>query len=226
MKFSTVEMLPACDLAPHPKNPNTHPDGQKNLLKRNIQKTGVRHPLILSNLSGKIVAGHMRLEIYKELGMELIPVIRQEFADEREEYAFMVADNEIQKFSETDMEMVMDESERLEIEYADLGIELADEDLESEINHRQPKAEKAEGEDVDAPPENEKQEKEKGQEEKGQEEKGKEEEENNQKKDSSSRPEIQIVVGLTKDEYLKLQEFLKSESKTSLEEYVKEILKS
>lgn len=49
------------ELIPHPKNPNTHPQSQIKILAQNIRYHGWRHPIVVSKLSGYIVAGHGRL---------------------------------------------------------------------------------------------------------------------------------------------------------------------
>ncbi|MBP3590379.1 MAG: ParB N-terminal domain-containing protein, partial [Muribaculaceae bacterium] len=44
-------------LVPNPKNPNTHPDTQIQLLGRVIRQTGWRQPITVSKRSGFIVKG-------------------------------------------------------------------------------------------------------------------------------------------------------------------------
>ncbi len=50
------------ELKPNPKNPNTHPKSQIELLGKIITKQGWRMPITVSNRSGLIVKGHARLE--------------------------------------------------------------------------------------------------------------------------------------------------------------------
>jgi len=91
------------DLKPHPKNRNIHPKSQIERLAKLMAHQGVRHPIIVSNLSGFIVAGHGRLQALKHLGLKEAPVDYQDFKDEAEEYAFLTSDNAIALWAELDM---------------------------------------------------------------------------------------------------------------------------
>lgn len=90
-------------LRPHPKNPNHHPKGQILLLARNIRELGWRHPVLVSRRSGYIIAGHARLEAAKVLGLSEVPVDYQAFASEKEELAYLLADNRLAELAEIDM---------------------------------------------------------------------------------------------------------------------------
>lgn len=91
------------DLKPHPKNRNKHPEDQIDRLAAIIKYQGFRHPIIVSHLSGLIVAGHGRLEAAKKLGLEKVPVDYQEFKSEEQEYAFLQSDNAIALWAELDL---------------------------------------------------------------------------------------------------------------------------
>lgn len=91
------------NLKPHPKNRNKHPKEQIQRLANIIKYQGVRHPIIVSQLSGFIVAGHGRLEAAKLLGMDAFPVEYQEFKSEEQEYAFLQSDNAIALWAELDL---------------------------------------------------------------------------------------------------------------------------
>ena len=52
------EVVDINDLKENPRNPNTHPSVQIDLLAQIIKKTGWRAPITVSNLSGFIVKGH------------------------------------------------------------------------------------------------------------------------------------------------------------------------
>ena len=55
------EEIAISELKPNPRNPNTHPKEQIELLAKIIKKTGWRSPITVSTLSGMIVKGHGRL---------------------------------------------------------------------------------------------------------------------------------------------------------------------
>jgi len=107
----------------NPKNPNKHDDKQVGLLAKLIDYTGFRHPIIVSKRSGFIVAGHGRLLAAKKLGYEQVPVDYQDFKDEAEEFAIMVADNKVSILAEHDDAMMIDLLKDIEIDdYDYLGI--------------------------------------------------------------------------------------------------------
>ena len=92
------------ELKENPKNPNTHSEEQIELLAKVIQKTGWRAAITVSNLSGLIVKGHGRLQAAKAAGFKEVPVEYQNFKDEEEEMAALLADNKIAELAEIDNE--------------------------------------------------------------------------------------------------------------------------
>ena len=107
--WCSYDKLVAVDeLLPNPKNPNTHPASQVNLLAQNIRYHGWRHPITVSKLSGFIVAGHGRLEAAKELGVAIVPVEYQDFATADNELAVLVGDNRLAELSSIDLNSLQD----------------------------------------------------------------------------------------------------------------------
>lgn len=99
-------IVDAAALVPNPKNPNTHPDSQVQLLGRIIRQAGWRQPITVSNRSGFIVKGHGRLQAALLEGMKEVPVDYQNYASEAEEYADLVADNRLAELAELDQKML------------------------------------------------------------------------------------------------------------------------
>lgn len=95
-------------LVPNPKNPNQHPDTQIQILGRIIRQTGWRQPITVSKRSGFIVKGHGRLSAALLEGMKQAPVDYQNYTNEAEEYADLVADNRIAELAETDNKLLAD----------------------------------------------------------------------------------------------------------------------
>ena len=98
------ELADVTTLQPNPRNPNTHPDKQIALLAKVIRHQGWRAPITISNRSGFVVTGHGRLEAAKLLQVETVPVDRQDFATEADEWAHLVADNKLAEIAETNYE--------------------------------------------------------------------------------------------------------------------------
>ena len=90
-------------LQDHAKNRNKHSDEQIERLAKLYGYHGVRHPIIVSSLSGCIVAGHGRKLAAIKAGIKEMPVVFQSFADEVAEYAFIQADNAIASWADLDL---------------------------------------------------------------------------------------------------------------------------
>ena len=97
------KLVPVGELKPNPRNPNTHPQRQVELLAKNIRYFGWRQTITVSNLTGLIVSGHGRLMAAKHLGVEVVPVDYQDFACENDELAVLVADNRLAELSSVDL---------------------------------------------------------------------------------------------------------------------------
>lgn len=113
MSIGNIELILTSDLRPHPKNNNKHPKSQIKKLADSIRTHGFRVPIIISKLSGYIVAGHGRMEAAKLLGMESVPVIFQVFTTSEEEYAFLTSDNIISQESSIDFTAIRKEMTEL-----------------------------------------------------------------------------------------------------------------
>jgi DNA modification methylase len=102
---SYTELVDPETLVPNPRNPNQHPKKQIELLAKIIQSQGWRAPITVSNRSGFIVRGHGRLQAALLLGCQ-VPVDRQDYASEAEEWADLIADNRIAEFAEIDNDVM------------------------------------------------------------------------------------------------------------------------
>lgn len=109
-------------LRPHPRNPNRHPSEQIALLAKNIRALGWRHPVIVSKLSGYIVAGHARIEAAKLLNINAVPVDYQPFANTDEETAYLIADNRIAELAERDNAVLKDLLQELDTGATDMDL--------------------------------------------------------------------------------------------------------
>lgn len=90
-------------LLDHPKNRNKHGQDQINRLAEIYKYQGIRHPVIVSKLSGKIVAGHGRKLAAIRAGIKEMPVVFQDFESGEQEYAFIQSDNAIALWAELDL---------------------------------------------------------------------------------------------------------------------------
>jgi len=125
------EMVPIEKLVPCPRNPNKHPEAQIALLAKIIEAQGWRAPITVSNRSGFIVRGHGRLDAALLLGLKEVPVDRQDYATEADEWADMIADNRLAELADLDFTTLADLL--VEIDTGDFDMDLTgylEDDLE------------------------------------------------------------------------------------------------
>jgi hypothetical protein len=89
-------------LKPHPLNPNKHPPKQIEMFITILGYQGWRRPITVSKRSGYITKGHGAWEAAMSAGFNIVPVDYQDYEDEAQELADIVADNQLQRMSEMD----------------------------------------------------------------------------------------------------------------------------
>jgi DNA modification methylase len=102
IKATSIVMVPINKIIPNEKNNNIHTEEQKRYARKIFDYQGFRAPLLISNRTGKLVAGHLRLEIAKEKGVKELPCMYQDFDSEEQEYAHLTADNALAAQSSLD----------------------------------------------------------------------------------------------------------------------------
>ncbi len=93
-------------LKPSPKNPNHHSPDQIDRLCKILQYQGYRAPIVVSKQTGFVVVGHARLQAAMKMDLTEVPVNYQDFENEDQEYAHMVADNSIGEWAELDLSQI------------------------------------------------------------------------------------------------------------------------
>ena len=114
------EMVPTGQIKENPRNPNTHPDEQVELLARVISKAGWRAPITVSTRSGYVVRGHGRLMAARYMGLSECPVDYQDYDSDESEMQDLLADNKIAEMS------IIDEgiADRILSELAESGFDI------------------------------------------------------------------------------------------------------
>lgn len=102
------EIIPIEKAIPNPKNPNQHNTNQIALLGNIIQANGWRAAITISKRSGFIVKGHGRRLAALHIASGYIPVDYQDYANEAEEWADLIADNRLAELSSMDTTMLID----------------------------------------------------------------------------------------------------------------------
>ena len=106
----------------NPRNPNTHPSCQIELLAKVISAQGWRAPITVSSRSGFVVRGHGRLAAARLLGVDVVPIDFQDYESEAAEYADLIADNRIAELAEPDLPALADLL--LELDTGDFDMDL------------------------------------------------------------------------------------------------------
>lgn len=137
-------MAPVGEMKPHPENPNRHTETQISMLADLIRTIGWRFPIVVSNRSGFIIAGHGRLMAAQRLGLEKVPVDYQDFASETEEKMQLLADNKIPELSHRDKDVEKELMARLQAENANTTmLGYLPKEVKALMNHGQEQAELA-----------------------------------------------------------------------------------
>jgi DNA modification methylase len=89
-----IEMWPLMKLRPSERNPRTHPKKQLKKLIAALQRFGFINPIIV-DANGTILAGHLRAEAARKLGLKSVPIIRITHLTDLEKRAFALAENRI-----------------------------------------------------------------------------------------------------------------------------------
>lgn len=116
------ELVDTAAIVGNPRNPNTHPEAQVELLAQIIRATGWRQNITVSKRSGFVVKGHGRLAAALLAGIPQAPVEYQDYSSEAEEWADLTADNRLAELAEID-----------DVKLADMLAEIAREDLPMEL---------------------------------------------------------------------------------------------
>lgn len=116
IKATDITIVDIDKLVPNPKNNNIHSEEQIERLAKLIKHHGFRNPLVVSNRSGFVLAGHGRIEAAKLAGLSELPVIYQDFENEAQEYTYLTSDNEIARWAELDMDSLKENLEELDLD--------------------------------------------------------------------------------------------------------------
>ena len=132
------------DVIPNPRNPNKHTEKQIEVLARIIQSQGWRTPITVSNRSGFVVRGHGRLMAAQKLGAQYVPVDFQDYENEAQEWADLVADNRVAELSDTDEKMLKDLLQEIKAGAFEMDLDLTgytDEEIEDILKTEEEKQE-------------------------------------------------------------------------------------
>lgn len=102
IQSSYSHLLDPKGLKEHPDNNNLHSPAQLKAMIAVLKINGWREPVVVSEKTQRIVAGHLRVKAAIEMGMDKIPVSMQYFENRVEEVRHLTADNELARMSKFD----------------------------------------------------------------------------------------------------------------------------
>lgn len=95
------EIVPISQIRPNPDNPRLHNRHQRRVMARSLKQLGYNAPVLIDK-SGMIVAGELRFEALKMLGVDEVLVVRLEHLSQAQIQAYIIADNRIAELSAWD----------------------------------------------------------------------------------------------------------------------------
>ena len=149
-------LTPTEELKPNPANPNSHDENHTRLLCKMLEHQGWRESILVSKRSGFVVCGHGRLKAAKFLGVKNVPVDLQDFENEADEMAHLIADNRIAELSSFDSASLKELLSELDTGAMDMEVVGYDEKtLEDLMTQFHEEEEEEEEEDIPSEPLNE-----------------------------------------------------------------------
>ena len=116
-----VVYRPTATLTPYARNSNLHSPEQVQQIAASIQRFGFTNPALIDE-NGELIAGHGRLLAAQMLGMDEVPCIVLAHLTPDERRAYVIADNQLAKKSDWDMEVLVAELQALAETDFDLGL--------------------------------------------------------------------------------------------------------
>ena len=114
-----VTMERVSELVPAEYNPRKAMSGrEREALKSSIAEYGMVYPVVVNDRTGRIVGGHQRVSVMKELGIEEAPVVHVDMDEEQEKRANVAlnaieADWDVEKLQELVHPMTAEEVQAL-----------------------------------------------------------------------------------------------------------------
>ena len=126
-----IEYVPINSINPYENNAKLHPKEQIEQIKKSMQEFGNIDPIGVWH--NEIVEGHGRFQAAKELGIDIVPVIRLDELTDEQRKAYALIHNKLTMNSDFDLDILSDELDKIfDIDMSDFGFE-SDFDEKEEI---------------------------------------------------------------------------------------------
>jgi len=128
-----IEYLSTTALTPNTSNPRRHSQKQISKIARIIDKYGFLVPCLVDD-ENRVLAGNARIEAAVQLGIATVPVIRVRHLSEREQRAFIIADNRLPELASWDeaslrREFAFLSDHDVDFDFTDIGFDTAEVDF-------------------------------------------------------------------------------------------------
>ena len=125
-----IKYVPIGDVHPWDKNPKKH---NKKAIIESIKRFKPTQPILVQKGTGLIIAGHGRLEAFKELGYDEIPITELEMSD-AEAHAYALVDNQTVIAGGWDYPILDEVIEELKVDFPELDLSVYDLGLTTNTN--------------------------------------------------------------------------------------------
>ena len=124
-----IEYVPIGSIKPYKNNAKLHPKEQIEQIKKSMQEFGNIDPIGVWH--NEIVEGHGRFQAAKELGIDIVPVIRLDELTDEQRKAYALVHNKLTMNSDFDLDILSDELDKIfDIDMSDFGFDLSLDDEE------------------------------------------------------------------------------------------------
>ena len=124
-----IEYVPIGSIKPYKNNAKLHPKEQIEQIKKSMQEFGNIDPIGVWH--NEIVEGHGRFQAAKELGIDIVPVIRLDELTDEQRKAYALIHNKLTMNSDFDLDILSDELDKIfDIDMSDFGFDLSLDDEE------------------------------------------------------------------------------------------------
>lgn len=115
-----IEYMPIGSIKPYKNNAKLHPKEQIEQIKKSMQEFGNIDPIGVWH--NEIVEGHGRFQAAKELGIDIVPVIRLDELTDEQRKAYALVHNKLTMNSDFDLDILSDELDKIfDIDMSDFG---------------------------------------------------------------------------------------------------------
>lgn len=128
-----VEYVPIDSITPYENNAKIHTPEQIEQIKNSIKEFGMNDPIAIWGEDNIIIEGHGRLIALKELGLDVVPIIRLDDLTDEQRRAYTLVHNQTTMSTGFDLEILQIELENIELNMDDFGFNEFEFDIDEDV---------------------------------------------------------------------------------------------